>query len=329
MKILLVNVDSRWNMAIRKMYTYYSKDNSVDMIDLNFSGYPHKKTKQIDGSAYDLVCISNIFEVNKDRVTVTGCSEVVYGGIGSKFPEKQLPPEIETSEPYYYPEETVSYGFITRGCIRQCWFCKVPKYEGKLKEYNRIESIVKHKSFIALDNNIFAYERCCEVFQWLIDHDIKSDFNQGLDFRLANDENLSLLAKLKYLKNEYIFAFDDPKYQPMLDKKIQLIKKYIPADWKVKFYIYIHPDMSTELLIKRAEWCREHKCLPYVMRDQACWNDEKKDFYTDYAAYCNQAGFFKKMTFPEFLEKRHQNRERIKYSLSVYEEAVKEQEEQC
>lgn len=52
MKILLINIDSRWNMAIRKMYTYYSKDNEVDMIDLNFSGYPHKKQKTIDAGNY-------------------------------------------------------------------------------------------------------------------------------------------------------------------------------------------------------------------------------------------------------------------------------------
>lgn len=322
MRILLVNVDSRWNMAIRKMYTYYSKSNEVTMIDLNFNGYPHKKTKEIDASGYDQVFISNIFDINKDRVTVINCDSVTYGGIGSNYPERQLPPEIEMSEPYYFPDEDTSYGFITRGCIRQCWFCKVPKYEGKLKEYNRIEDIVKHKKFIALDNNIFAYKGCCDVFQWLIDNDIQCDFNQGLDFRLANDDNLKLLSQLKYLKSEYIFAFDDPKYQKILDKKIVLMKKYIPQDWRIKFYIYIHPSMSTELLIHRAEWCRRNRCLPYVMRDAECYKDEKKDFYTDYAAYCNQPSFFKKLTFKEFLEKRHTNKERISYSLAVYEEAV-------
>lgn len=309
-------------MAIRKMYTYYSKSNEVTMIDLNFNGYPHKKTKEIEASGYDQVFISNIFDVNKDRVTVINCDSVTYGGIGSNYPERQLPPEIEMSEPYYFPDEDTSYGFITRGCIRQCWFCKVPKYEGKLKEYNRIEDIVKHKKFIALDNNIFAYKGCCDVFQWLIDNDIQCDFNQGLDFRLANDDNLKLLSQLKYLKSEYIFAFDDPKYQKILDKKIVLMKKYIPQDWRIKFYIYIHPSMSTELLIHRAEWCRRNRCLPYVMRDAECYKDEKKDFYTDYAAYCNQPSFFKKLTFKEFLEKRHTNKERINYSLAVYEEAV-------
>lgn len=81
MRILLVNVDSRWNMAIRKMYTYYSKNNEVTMIDLNFTGYPHKKSKVIDGAGYDQVFISNIFEINKDRVTVINCDSVTYGGI--------------------------------------------------------------------------------------------------------------------------------------------------------------------------------------------------------------------------------------------------------
>lgn len=322
MRILLVNVDSRWNMAIRKMYTYYSKNNDVEMMDLNFSGYPHKKEKVIDATKYDQVFISNIFDINKDRVTVINCNNVTYGGIGSNYPERQLPPEIEASEPYYFPDEDTSYGFITRGCIRQCWFCKVPKYEGKLKEYSRIEEIVKHKKFISLDNNIFAYKGCCDVFKWLIDNDIQCDFNQGLDFRLANDENMSLLAKLKYLKSEYIFAFDDPKYQKLLDKKILLIKNHIPKDWKIKFYIYIHPEMSTKLLIQRVEWCRKNKCLPYIMRDVQCYEDEKRNFYTDYASYCNQAGFFKLLTFEQFLEKRHKNRERIKYSLSIYEEAL-------
>lgn len=304
MKILLINVDSRWNMAIRKMFNYYKDNHDVNMIDLGFSGYPHKRKEVIDASTYDKVFVSNIFDVNSDRVEIINCNDVTFGGIGSRNPALQLPCEIEKTDPYYFPDEDTSYGFITRGCIRNCWFCKVPKYEGKLKEYNSIEKIVQHKKFISLDNNIFAYDKCCDVFRWLIDHDIRCDFNQGLDFRLVNDENMSLLSQLKYLKNEYIFAFDDPKYQKLLDEKIIIMKKYIPKDWKIKFYIYIHPSMSLNLLIKRVEWCRKHKCLPYVMRDSECWNSKKKNFYIDYTAYCNQPSFFKNMSFQEFLEKK-------------------------
>ena len=318
MRILLINVDSRWNTAIRKMYAFYRPDHDVEMRDLGLSGYPHKRSEVIDGAAYDKVFVSNIFDINRDRVEVINCSDVQFGGIGSRNPQLQLPKEIEQTAPYYFPEEDTSYGFITRGCIRNCWFCKVPKYEGKLQTYNRVEDIVRHKKVKFLDNNILAYPEHMEVFKWLLDRpDIKCEFNQGLDFRLVNDENLEALSKLNYM-GEYIFAFDDPKYQKLLDKKLALIKKYISKPWKLKFYIYFHPSMDTQQLFDRVEWCRRNECLPYVMRDVACWECEAKDFLTDYAAYCNQPGMFKKLTFEQFLLKRHKNADRIASSLEYY-----------
>lgn len=321
MKILLVNVDSRWNMAIRKMYNYFRLRHDVEMIDLGFSGYPHKRTKIIDGAAYDAVYVSNLFDVNADRVKVINCEDVAFGGIGSRNPHLQLPPEIEQTEPFYYPDEDTSYGFITRGCIRKCWFCKVPKYEGDLKAYNKVDQIVKHKKVKFLDNNILAYPEHMDVFRWLLDHpDIKCEFNQGLDFRLVNDENLAALSQLNYM-GEFIFAFDEPKYQPLLEKKLVLIKKYIPKPWKLKFYIYYHPSMNLRQLFERVEWCRARECLPYVMRDAACWDCEQKEFLIDYTAYCNQPAFFKKTTFPEFLQKRHPNNEaRRARSLQIWKE---------
>ena len=319
MKILLVNVDARFNMAIRKMYNYFKDNNDVTMIDLGFDGYPSKKFKDIDGSQFDKVYVSNIFDVNKDKYTVTGCSDVLIGGIGSNNPNLKLSEEVEVTEPYYFDDEDTSYGFITRGCIRNCYFCKVPKYEGRLKFYNNVESIIKHKKVKFLDNNILAYDKHLEVFNYLIEHNTRCDFNQGLDFRLITHSNAFLLSKLNY-EGEYIFAFDDPKYQSLLEDKLKIIKKYISKDWKLKFYIYINKSMSIKQLIERVEWCRDNKCLPYVMRDIDCWSDTKKEFYIDYAAYCNQPSFFKKINFEIFLNKRHKNIERINESLRIYTE---------
>lgn len=325
MKILLVNVDSRWSMAVRRMYNYYQQEgHDVEMQDLGLSGYPHKRRVVVDGSGFDQVQVSNIFDINKDRVTVTGCEDVIFGGIGSRDPHRQLPPEIEATPPYYAPGEKASYGFITRGCIRKCWFCKVPKFEGALKEYNPVESIVRGvpgEVVHFMDNNILAYPHHMEVFRWLIERGTRCEFNQGLDFRLVNDENLEALSRLNY-EGEYIFAFDEPKYQPLLEKKLALMKKYIPQPWKLKFYIYYHPDMELRELFARVEWCRERECLPYVMRDAACWDCANKNFLIDYAAYCNQPGMFKKLTFEQFLETRHKNPERRADSLKVYENEV-------
>lgn len=320
MKILLVNVDSRWNLAIRRMYNYFRKEHEVEMIDLKFSGYPHKKTKVIDGSGYDRVYVSNIFDNNRDRVTVENCDDVQFGGIGSKYPQKKLPPEIEQTDPFYFDDEDTACGFITRGCIRNCWFCKVPLYEGKMQVYNTVEKVVgKFKKAVFLDNNILAYEHHMEVFQWLIDHGVKCEFNQGLDFRLINDKNMELLSKLNWMGN-YIFAFDDPKYERMLEKKLKIMKKWVPKPWKFKFYIYYHPSMDLQQLFDRVSWCRRNECLPYVMRDRQCWDCEKKDFLTNFAAYCNQPSMFKKLTFAQFSAIRNVCDERKQSDLAIYDQ---------
>jgi hypothetical protein len=333
MKILLVNVDSRFNLAIRRMYSYFTEQgHEVEMKDLGLRGYPHKRHITIDAAGFDQVHVSNIFEQNADRVTVKNCPDVVFGGIGSRDPDRRLPPEVESTPPYYAPGEKISYGFITRGCIRKCWFCKVPKHEGALKEYNPVESIVRGvpgEIVKFLDNNILAYPHHMEVFRWLIERGTRCEFNQGLDFRLVNDENLDALARLNY-EGEYIFAFDDPKYQKLLDKKIVQIKKYIPKPWKIKFYIYYHPDMDLPQLVDRVEWCRAHECLPYVMRDAACWGHNGEKFFIDYAAYCNQPSFFKNMNFYQFLKKRSEagniSLDRAALHASIYSLIEEEQE---
>lgn len=327
MRILLINVDCRFNLAIRRMYAYFIKDNEVEMRDLKYSCYPHKKHITIDATGFDRIYVSNIFEMNKDRVEVINCPFVEFGGIGSNFPENKLPDEIESTEPFYFDSEDTSYGFLTRGCIRNCWFCKVPKNEGKIRGYNDVDKVVKHKKAIFLDNNILAYDGCCDIFRWLIEHKIKCEFNQGLDFRLVNDENLYLLSQLKYT-SEYTFAFDDPSYKPLLNEKIGLMKKYIPTPWKIRFFVYYHPDMSLEGLIDRIEWCRKHECKPYMTRDIACWGGGeegrwKSDFLKDIASYCNQPQFFKKQSFEQYLiNTRYLNmesaKERVQRDIEIY-----------
>lgn len=325
MRILLVNVDSRFNLAIRRMYNFFKKDNEVDMVDLHFSGYPHKKTKRIDATGYNRVYVSNIFDNNRDRVTVDGCDFVDFGGIGSKYPQKKLPTEIEQTDPFYFDDEDTAVGFITRGCIRNCWFCKVPLYEGGMKFYNTVDKIVgNRRKATFLDNNILAYEGCMEVFQWLIDRNIRCDFNQGLDFRLINDKNMELLSKLNY-DGHYIFAFDDPKFERMLERKLAIMKKWIPNPWKFKFYIYYHPSMDMKQLFDRINWCGRNKCLPYVMRDRACWDAEQtiKEFLIDLTAYCNQPAFFKKQTFEQYIRNtrypyKSPNDPRIINDLDIY-----------
>ena len=126
-------------------------------------------------------------------------------------------------------------------------------------------------------------------------------------------------SKLNYM-GDYTFAFDDPKYQTLLDKKLVIMKKYVPQPWRLKFYIYYHPSMDIGQMLDRAEWCRKNLCKPYVMRDIACWemDTKTKEFLIDFTAYCNQPAMFKKLTFEEFLYKRYTRKDRIDNSLEIY-----------
>jgi len=319
-KILLVNIDSKFNIAIRKLYKHYLSKEShhVEMINVGMSAFPSKRFETIDGSGYDKIYCSNLFEINQNRFEVINCVDIIIGGIGSINPSLNLDEEIEKLQPYYFDDEDTSHGFITRGCIRNCWFCKVPKFEGKLKKYNELDDIIQHDKVKFYDNNIFAYDKCEEVFEDLIKRNIKVDFNQGLDFRLATDKKMELLSKLRYM-GDYIFAFDDIKYEKLLDEKMLIMKKYLRKDWQMRFYIYYNPDFMTLYdMIYRVEWCRTNKVLPYIMRDKACWGSEDDHFIKDYSAYCNQPSFFKKMKFNDFLLKRHTNEDRIRKSKSLY-----------
>jgi hypothetical protein len=82
--------------------------------------------------------------------------------------------------------------FTSRGCIRQCKFCAVPKTEGHLIELNDwpVRPII-------CDNNLLACSR--SHFDNVIDK-LKTltgvDFNQGLDARLLTKHHADRIAEL-------------------------------------------------------------------------------------------------------------------------------------
>ena len=308
--VLLINVDCRWNLAIRRLWAYHERrGDHVEVRNLEFGFYPHKNTALINASAFDVVYVSNIFETNANRVCVQNCDNVNFGGVGSKNPGAKLPPEVENTPPHYEPDEDTAHGFITRGCIRHCSFCKVPEHEGVLRAYKSVQEVVGgFKKAIFYDNNILAWDGAAAAFDWLADNNIRCTFNQGLDIRLITDDLAAKLARLNYA-GEYIFALDDVRLIPLVEKKLKVIKKYIPQDWRLKFYVYVCDAMPISDTVKRIEFLKDHKCLPYVMRDQDVYRtgSAKSEFYTDLAAWCNQPAFFKKTSFDCFLDKRHAN----------------------
>lgn len=319
--VLLVGVDfQEVNIALGKLSTYHKNlGNNVTLKHLGFDGYPKKKIVKVDATDYDLVYVSQLFDTNTGKYEILNCEDVIIGGVGSPFIDRKLPEEVEHLEVDYSLFDTdCSVGYLTKECIRKCYFCKVHKHEGYIHLYAEIDEVLRHKKLKLLDNNILSYPDHMRILQELVDRQILVQFNQGFDIRLINAENAELISKLNTF-GEIIFAFDDVKDLKAINEKLAIVKRFIPKPWKLKFYIY-HNAKFTPIkdTIFRVEWCRNNEVLPYLMRDVNCWESEESNFMIDYAAYCNQPSFFKKIHFDDFLDKRHDNFERIDESQRTY-----------
>jgi hypothetical protein len=310
MKILLVDVDSKIpNLALMKLSTWHkSLGHKIDIVRLNISYYPNRRKKKIvDALNYEKVFVSAIFFESPNFVTILGANHIQYGGTGYSITDS-LPEYIENCDPDYslYPDNKNSYGFLTRGCIRNCPFCVVPEKEGMVRQVSTVDDICKHDKVYFLDNNILAFKDHKNILQELVNKKIHCQFNQGLDIRLLNDENAGLLSTIKYL-GDYIFAFDDRKFEKIITRKLRLFRKYFKRYWGIKFFIYCDSTQKISDLIYRLDWCRDNNVLPYLMRNINCWSSPFVDFYTDLAAYCNQPSIWKKMTPEEYITKRQPN----------------------
>ena len=86
--------------------------------------------------------------------------------------------------------------YTSRGCIRRCSFCAVPKIEGKLRELSDDEWEPKP---IICDNNLLAtsLKHFDHVIDRLLEAGIKGvDLNGGLDARILTDHHAQRISEL-------------------------------------------------------------------------------------------------------------------------------------
>lgn len=301
-----------------------SLGDTIELKKLGLRFYNRNKSKRIvDGSSFNRVYVSIIFTTNKDMVEVINCDDIVFGGTGHDIIEK-LPSNIDDFEEDYsiYPDNKISYGFMTRGCIRKCSFCFVPQKEGSLCFYRDWRKIKKHDIIYFLDNNFLAYPKHKEILEDLYNNKIKFQFNQGLDIRLIDDENASLFKKCKY-DGTIFFSFDNILDINIIEKKVLILKKYFTKKWSIRMFIFCHPNMDTiNDVVFRAKWCVEHGISPYIMRDISCYTDKNSDFYNDLAGYYNQPRIMCSMSFVDYMIRKTETTndiDRAYNSLTLYE----------
>lgn len=214
---------------------------------------------------YDRVYISKVFDFTPDYKTCIQADEIIKGGTGYDLQNK-LPDEIEMMFPDYslYNITDTAYGFLTRGCPRNCPFCIVGEKEGlKSVQVAELWNFWNgQKEIKLLDPNITAFKECDRLFQDLIDSKAWVDFTQGLDIRLMTDKKANLLNQMK-IKMLH-FAWDN--YEFSTYDKLKRFRPLLKYDGrKLRVYVLTNYNTSIEQDLERIYKLRELDYDPYVM----------------------------------------------------------------
>jgi hypothetical protein len=228
MNIQLIDVDSKIpNLALMQISAYHKARG--DHVGWTISDP-------------DRVYISCIFKKNasqaKGIAKMFPESKIFLGGSGLSW--SWLPKKMQKIKPDYdlYPSN-YSLGFTTRGCIRHCPFCIVPKKEGPICEWMNIQEFYDNRfdTVMLLDNNILAIpQRFMETTNFIIEHDLKV-IEHGMDIRILTPKLARRLTEIHWAR-PIKFAWDNLEDEPKILKGIKILRDAgVNLRQNVEFYV--------------------------------------------------------------------------------------------
>lgn len=161
-----------------------------------------------------------------------GPKESGYGDEGE--PIEDLVPDYSILEQtsYRYPVNDAYFGYASRGCIRKCSFCGVPKLEGGQRDGQPLARLVEgvrqrhgeKRDLVLMDNNVSASPRYREIISEIADLGFAAgatvkrpgrrttkrrvDFNQGVDARILSKSPMYLREMSRICISPLRIAFD-------------------------------------------------------------------------------------------------------------------------
>ena len=254
---------------------------------------------------YDRVYKSRVFTdtYSKDTITVTNAGEVICGGTGYG-PGPNLPDAVEHTRPDYtlYPQfPDTAYGFLTRGCPRNCGFCIVSGKEGRRsrKVADLSEFWDGQKEIKLLDPNLLACPEHMELLGQLARSGAWVDFTQGLDCRLLTVDNIQALGAIRL--KEIHFAWDSMEESDAVLRGLYLYRENAKKNRHGKYatvYVLTNYGSIHEQDLYRVNTLRSLGYDPYVMvydrpsappitRQLQRWVNNRRIFYKvkDFADY--------------------------------------------
>lgn len=309
---LLDNGTRHPNLALMKISGYFKENGSQVVLLDNYDNL---------GDFYR-VFISKVFSFTKTP-DLTHYNNVRNGGTGF-FPSGgiKLPSDIEHHMPDYqlydsYIEKQVnkginpskyfdyqnfSIGFTTRGCFRHCDFCVNKKYN-TITAHSPVNEFFDNLRFgiYLWDDNFLGFSGWEKILLQLEETGKPFQFRQGLDIRLLTEQKANLLSRVKYYR-DYIFAFDNIRDAPAIEKKLKLWREYTLKNTKL-FVLCGYHSLDIEDIkstFERIKILMKYACIPYIMRYEAYKSSPFKSIYIQLARWCNQPQFYKKMSFRQY-----------------------------
>lgn len=243
------------NLVSMKLSGWYKEQGAHVALLLNYD----------DIEKFDKVFISKVFTDTEVPEEILTLPNVEYGGTGFYFDKAPaLPEEIEHHMPDYHLYDwwifqqlhglkgaklrakrlefkfytDYSIGYTTRGCVRQCGFCVNKNYKEARLHSALSEFLDESRPKICLlDDNVLANKEWRNIWDELNATGKPWQYNQGLDLRLCTDETIKKLADSN-TDGDIRFAFDNIEDREIIEKKIQLIRKY-NKDKKLPYVFYI------------------------------------------------------------------------------------------
>ena len=147
---------------------------------------------------------------------------------------------------YTYPVRDAYFGYASRGCIRNCAFCGVPKLEGAQREMPPLAELVHginassgvKKDLVLMDNNVAASARYQEIIAEIRDLGFEKgatlarlgsrpvkrrvDFNQGVDARILAKSPMYLREMASICISPLRIAFDHIGMRKVYEKAIHM-----------------------------------------------------------------------------------------------------------
>ena len=273
MKVGLIDVDGHHfpNIPLMKLSAWHrTHGDTVEWYEPLLSGH------------LDRVYMSKVFSFTEDYPYHIWADEIIKGGTGycietvngmeqyRKEKDMRLPDEIEHTCPDYtlYSKlcSDTAYGFLTRGCPRECKFCHVGAKEGtcSVKVSDLSEFWHGQKKIVLCDPNLIACREWKPLMQQLIDSKAKVNLNQGVDIRLMTPEKAQMIKQLRI--DSIHFAWDRYEDKEKILPKFEMFKEI--TGWgvqKVGVFVLTNFDTTIEQDLDRIYTLRDMGYNPYVM----------------------------------------------------------------